>query len=474
MSKEPPSESECQRLCRIATRFLDEDVSRTWKYTGDNEDAQTLFRNAGFDTVHNIDLQDRFAFIVAMHQYLERDAKLLLSKNMKVEDLVDPAEYLDEVVNYCKFLENGLMLRKKLAEVDYEQYGEYEEYGEDGEDGEDGSNEDGEDGANEDGKDGEDEGGEDRANKEDGEYEKVGEERANEVGEYGEDGGDRREDREEDIEDVDYEEGGENRREDPEVGEKDGEDGEGEEGEEGAANKGEEYGANKDAEDGEYREDDEDAEDGEYKEDDKDAEDWEYREDDEDAEDGEYREDDEDAEDGEYTEGDEDALSEDWEDEVWGPNEDAEVRLSFGPSSSSRCQKRKRRANPKSGRNKRRRKDTPKRIRKSEFQKISSGEIGAHFLSATETGVDVLTYVDTSFTSIIERPSKESIERYWKRIADDFAKNLGTRQYEYPWKNISCSRALTAAYAILRVDQVGSQVINCRLVIHQFNSNHSM
>ncbi|KAJ3053149.1 hypothetical protein HK102_011758, partial [Quaeritorhiza haematococci] len=115
MSKEAPSESECQRLRRIAARFLDKNAPATWVYTGDNEDAQTLFQNAGFDTVPNVDLQIQLCLIRTMYQYLEQDAKLMLSQNMKVEDLVDPATYLDIIVAYCKFVKDGLeMLRKKL------------------------------------------------------------------------------------------------------------------------------------------------------------------------------------------------------------------------------------------------------------------------------------------------------------------------------------------------------------------------
>ncbi|KAJ3058429.1 hypothetical protein HK102_010507, partial [Quaeritorhiza haematococci] len=401
------------------------DALRTWVYTGDNEDAQTLFRNVGFDTVPKVELQDRFIFVLAMYQYLEQDAKLLLSKSMKVEDLLAPTKYLDRVVDYCKTLTDGVeMLREKLgksapsavggrsftdtlislAEVEYGEDREYEDYGANEdyrEDGEDGEYEDEQYRANE--KDGEagevgeaGEYGEDGAygkgggNRGDADYEEVGEEQANEFGEdrgnRGEDRGNRREDMGEDM--------GED--EGDEVGEKDGEDGEGEE-----------VGAN---EDGEYRED------GEYE----DAEDREY----EDAEDGEY----EDAEDGEY----EDA--EDTEDGEYKDAEDGEVR------SLSWCLKRKQLddsdggANPKPGRDKRCRKGTPKRVRK--LKKIQSGEIGAHVLNAKVGGVgdvEVLTYLDTSFDFIIERPSKESIkqilETYFGRLHERAAVSVSLERY---------------------------------------------
>ncbi|KAJ3055153.1 hypothetical protein HK102_011410, partial [Quaeritorhiza haematococci] len=95
-----------------------------------------------------------------------------------------------------------------------------------------------------------------------------------------------------------------------------------------------------------------------------------------------------------------------------------------------------------------------KRVPKPKHR-IPDGEIGVHYVSATEDkvvgDVDALIYVDTSFTSIIERPSKESIERYWKRTEDKLTKGFGGQQYDCPWTNTWGSKALTAAYAFLRV-----------------------
>ncbi|KAJ3059991.1 hypothetical protein HK102_009724, partial [Quaeritorhiza haematococci] len=107
-----PDPSWSQRLYRIAKGVLDDRGRGNGVSAKDYEDAQTLLWNAGYGIVPNLALQARFAFIMTMHECLEHDARLLLSKNMRVQDLVDPAKYLDHFVRYFK---DGLgMLREKL------------------------------------------------------------------------------------------------------------------------------------------------------------------------------------------------------------------------------------------------------------------------------------------------------------------------------------------------------------------------
>ncbi|KAJ3058492.1 hypothetical protein HK102_010474, partial [Quaeritorhiza haematococci] len=107
-----PDHSWSQRLYRIAKGVLDDRGRGNEVSAEDYEDAQTLSWNAGYGIVPNYDLQNRFAFIMAMHECLEHDARLMLSKNMRVQDLVDPAKYFNHFVGYFK---DGLgMLREKF------------------------------------------------------------------------------------------------------------------------------------------------------------------------------------------------------------------------------------------------------------------------------------------------------------------------------------------------------------------------
>ncbi|KAJ3065561.1 hypothetical protein HK102_007870, partial [Quaeritorhiza haematococci] len=220
-------------------------------------------------------------------------------------------------------------------------------------------------------------------------------------------------------------------------------------------------------------------EDGEYSEDGENGKDREY------GEDGEYEKtgwtDGVDEDVGDHANEDEEVGGEvglNVEQEVGGelgPNEEQEVWSSSSPASSSspeRCLKRKQLDGSDGGANGRN-----KRV--LYWRTFQSGEIGAHFLRATlETGdvgtTEVMTYVDTSFTCIIEQPSKESIERYWKRIADEFAKKLGGQQYDYPWKNIRCNKALPATYAILRVYQGKKSVSEIARVAEELGLKCSM